>query len=757
WKDLITWDDDENLFDPLFDADTTFAGLQGENHVSDYHLSESVTSEQPYLVSAPPSLADGLSSLECNISAPPSILGGSSSFGQVYCTSPSIDTATTSPLVDRLDGRNFGSLGTCDSATSPLAYSREYPILDTRYERIADSFTSTSSLESTTETVFNPHVAGSSHSFSGLDVRTSQVFANVGTWTDQPLIIEPISEADEPSTEVVPIAIPYSTPHSSNGTSTLFPRSEDLENHIRSRAVTIPQSNRRPMSYNAAVQSHWASMVPPILSVSPVAQNRPLGSTLSLSRSSSHARSRRSAATPSPTPEGFGWVSYQMNSHTKRLTPTSTEGMQGRTPRGRKKGLNAEQRHNAALMRIIGACGNCQRRKEKCDPGTPCKSCLEHYKGDLVNHPCRDRVLSDQSGTFLSKKSAWHPTARSLESFIASSSFNRVPDVIYNIPLCFGFGPPLYLLVHALNIEEEQERLHEHVIYAWPPGSGTGSKYTHAVLPALLTKESMLSLMEILDSHLSLLVSHHFRQFPLFCSPLRILREVYIFSRSRSPHCRTLHQALKLLVLVHIGGDISLPSPKENPALSQLVQSTMDRPDNITPTPCFIRSQFGSIMPDLALGLMKEVLSSLELLLLNRECDDWPMALAVLITVLMVIESIHYHAAKLPYHNSFDTLVPWTSTKEENHEVDEKSVNTLLSFYSSCFAGCHARLRPDWEGEAASQTQCKSPSPEDIFVEGVRQSIKMANDGGYMLRKATDKRQDDDMDYFFDRLVARLL
>ena len=140
----------------------------------DYHLSESVASEQPYLASAPPSLADGIPSLD--VSAPPSILDGSSSFGQVYCTSPSFDTTDTSPAINE-DGRYFGSFDACYNAAAPL---QESPILDTRYERIADSF------GSTPETVFNPYVAGSSHSFSSLDVRASQVFTNIGTCKQSP-------------------------------------------------------------------------------------------------------------------------------------------------------------------------------------------------------------------------------------------------------------------------------------------------------------------------------------------------------------------------------------------------------------------------------------------------------------------------------------------------------------------------------------------------------------------------------------------
>jgi hypothetical protein len=737
WQDLfVAWDGE--LADPILYNDTSFSGLSGDNLASNYHFSESIDSEQPYLVSAPPSLADGLPSLEYTVSAPPSILDVSSSFGRGYCLSPSCD---------------FGSIDACDSTLSPLEFSQEAPILDTRYERIADSLLADGRSDTSAGDVFNPYVAGSSHSFSGLDVRASQML-NLGTWIDQPQIIEPIAEADEYSMEATPIPISYPQSQTSSNFMS-YTQSDQFEQQNRSRAVTIPQSNRRPASYNAVVgQSQTTQGVPPMLSVSPVAHRRPR--SVVLSRSNSRTSSRRGMATPPPSSESLGWVSYQMNTQTNRLAPTSTEGAQGRTARGRKKGLTAEQRSHAALMRIIGACGNCQKRKEKCDPGTPCKSCLEHYKGDLINHPCRDRVLSDQSSAFLSGGLGWHPTDRPLETFLGLDKFNTLHASTYTIPLNFGFGPPLALPVHPLHIDDSQSHLHEHVIYSWPPESIVGVKHTHAVLPAVLTRDAMFSLTQTLDNHLSLLVLQHFRHFPLFYSPLRVLRDVYLYFRSRpagSSQSRTLHQALKLLVLVHIGGDITLPLPSDDPELSRLVQGTMDVPNDLAPTPCFIRSQFGKVMPSLALSLMKEVLSSLEQLLLNRDSDDWPMSLAVLIVVLMTVESIHYHAAKVPYHSSFD--VPKSASLEEGHDVNDESVKTLLAFYAACFAGCHARLRPDWDGEATLPH--RASSPEDIFVESVRESIKKASDAAYLSRKATEPRQGDDMSYFFDRLVARLL
>lgn len=742
WQDFVAWDGDD-LFDPMFDGDTGLLGLQGNRFPQDYHLSESVTSEQPYLVSAPPSVIDEPPSLAFTVSAPPSILDGSSSYGQVYGTSPLLDVHNTSPLVGSGDARYFGSFDACENNIATSSYRQESPILDTRYDRIVES--PVGSLGTSPGTVFNPYLAGSSHSFSGLDVRASQVL-NAGTWVDHPQIIEPIAEGDELSTGAVPIAISHHNPQSFNGSFTSCPSPGTQEHYSRSRAVTIPQSIRHPASYNQRVA--------PALSVSPVAR-RPRSATLS--RSNSRTESRRKLGSSSPTTDNFGWVSYHLNTHTNRLAPTSTDGLQGRVLRGRKKGLTAEQRAQAALMRIIGACSNCQRRKEKCDPGTPCKSCLEHYKGDLVNHPCRDRVLSDLSSAFLSDRLGWHPTARSLDSFIAPNNFNVADGITYTIPLQFGFGPTLLVPVHALHVENGQTLYHDHTVYSWPPESSSGSLHTHAVLPAVISGTAMSNMMQTLDNHLSVLVMHHFRAFPLYMSPLRILREVYVYFRSlptSSPHFWALRQALKLLVLVHIGGDITL-STESNPVLNQLMRDTMDTPGDISPSPCYIRSQFGSIMPGLALNLMKEVLASLEQLLLNRDCDDWPVTLAVLITILMTIESIHYHAAKAPYHSSFDPA--HTVNAEEDLRFDDQGVKTLLDFYRACFLGCHSRLRPDWEGESSSTQNLGIASPHDIFIESVRGAIKKATSAGYLSQKATENRDGNDMEYFFDRLVARLL
>ncbi|USP79896.1 hypothetical protein yc1106_07170 [Curvularia clavata] len=754
WQDLVSWDDE--LYDPFFQGETNYTEARGGSFSANSQLSGSYTSEPTYVVSTAPSVIDVPPSLEyTGVSASPSTLD-EQSFGYPYSTSPSFGKTAASPLAIPRDNQYYGSFGASDNALlSPLGNITESLILDTRYERIPETFASpTSSLESITETVFNPHVMGSSHSFSGLDMRASRAFSNWSAWSDQPRIIEPIAEDEGGRAEAVPIPIPQPLSQSYNSIfPSLMPSQGSIELHSHSRAIAIPDAVRRPASYNNRTNNSGPTRrAPSIPSGSPLASRHPRAAALSRSASSS----RRKSSTPSPTSDSYGWVAYQPNPLTNRLAPTTTDGMSGRAPKGRKRALTPEQRRHAALMRIVRACSNCQRRKEKCDPGMPCKACLEHYKGDLVNHPCRDHTLRDLSGAFLSDRLGWHPTARGLESFIPTGHFKILTDAKYTVPLNFGFGPAFPVSVNAVQLDEHP-LVHEHIVYSWPPEPFSGPPHKHAVLPAVLCPDAQANLWQTLDSHLSLLVTHHFRAFPLYCSPLRILREVYIFSRSLPPntaHHDVLHEALKLLVLVHVGGDITLPPRSESPVLTQLICSTMNIAEDLTPTPCFIRSQFGAMMPGLAHSLMKNVLSSLEQFLLNKDCDEWPIALAVLITVLMTVESVHYHAAKLPYHNLYGTNSA-SSSAEEDLAFNEQGVAELLDFYKACFSGCHARLRLDWEGET-SQSQTAS-TPADRFVQGVQTAIKQANNDGYLVKKSKETRQDDDMSYFFDRLVARLL
>ncbi|KAF2255398.1 hypothetical protein BU26DRAFT_155323 [Trematosphaeria pertusa] len=755
WQEFVAWDGNGELYDEFFQGDASFASTSAgyDESFTSNGYAQSVTSEQQCEPSSATSIADGLSSFDYVLSAAPSVVGDPSPLGQGHSwLNGSPSTTATSPLVGRDPSAFQGPFSLCEDNLSPQRTTTSSPFFG--------SLGSHSSYHTASASLFNPHIASSPHAFSNLDVSASQAFSNVGTWVETP--IEPIPELDHGG--AVPIPIPQAGSQSFSNTFSSRPWSSEMpQQQVRPRAITIPQSNRHVPAMASQQQTH---QVPPMLSVSPVATRPPRSAPLSRSISKSEPRrSRNKMGTPSPTTKALGWVSYQPNLQTNRLVASGAEGNRGRRPRGRVGPLRAEQRTHAAYMRKFGSCSNCKRRKERCDEGIPCKSCLNYYKGDLINHPCRDQLLSDLSGTFLAERLGWHPTARAVNSFIAADSYHVLTGFSYTLPLNFGFGPELRLPVHALQVEDADALCHEHVIYSWPPSSSSEEMHTHAVLPAVLTHEAESNLQDTLDAHLLLLVKHdaHFRSFPLFRSPLRILNHVYIFFRSlpvNTPYSHLLQQALKLLVLVHIGGDLTLPPPSTDLNLAQLVRTMMTISDAITPTPCFIRAQFGSVMPLLALRLMKEVLLSLEQLVLNRECHEWPFALATLIVVLMTVESIQYHAAKRPYHDVYGSGVS-RSKLEQDSQVDDEGVESLLKFYSACYPGCHARLNPEWQGESSSHSSSLNAStmnPEDRFVENVREAAKRASPGGYLDRKASEeKRVDEDMGFFFDRLVARLL
>ncbi|KAF2185039.1 hypothetical protein K469DRAFT_632778 [Zopfia rhizophila CBS 207.26] len=772
WEDLVLWDGE--IHDPLFGAP--------EHHVPESFPLD-LHSAPP---SAPPSLFDGLSSLDhafSALSAPVSFadgpVSGDYTFSWLSSASPSFSTTATSPLIGRNDGVHRGPFDPFGAPPSAFATNPSSPLIKRHESAHTGTFGSFDASESAASPqTFNPFVASSPQAFGSFGEASSQEFANVGGWADQPQIIEPIPELEHERAVTIPQPNPRS--YNSNYGSLPWAQETPLE-QPPARAITIPQTNQRAASYNTNfLSSPRAREVRPVLSVSP--DFRPRHRSIALSRSVSRSEPRRSRGSlipPSPTSNTLGWVSYQPNHQTHRLVPSGADGNRGRRQRGRTKALTTEQRRSAALMRVIGACSNCKKRKEKCDPGIPCKSCLEHYKGDLINHPCRDRLLSDLSESFLSDSLGWHPTIRALNNLadgIGPNKVNPLTSMTYTIPLILGFGPYLHVQVNALHVQDTNALYHNHIVYSWPPSTSSRSVHTHVVLPALLTPAALTTLQDTLDTHLSLLVTSHFRSFPLYCSPLRILREIYVLYRSlpaNSPHSRLLHQALKLLVLVHIGGDLTLPLPPTDPVLSQLIHASMaefpDLESEISPTPCFIRAQLGSVMPELAMSLMRDVLSKLERVLLDRECQEWAIALAAILVLLMTVESIQYHDAKLPYHHSSNTNSDaGRNIGQETGRLDVQGAKSLLTFYSACFSGCHARLKPDWEGDkdiassyAKSGSRQEDPvsglRPEDKFVESVREAVKRAGQAGYLSAKVNKERDEGDMGWFFDRLVARLL
>jgi hypothetical protein len=759
WEQLVALD--EEIFDPLFQGDTSFTdGSYGYDdcYAVEAHRPESVGPEHPYRISTAPSMVGGLSSFEFNVSAAPSFIDEHSpaiDTFSLFSTSPSFSTTATSPIITGTDEAQFGSFNEYDYITFADHRVTESPHLE--LDELSPSW-SVHALHAPTSQPFNPFIPGTAHSFNARDVNASQAFSNADGRAGQPRIVEPIPELEQSGGMAIPYANSPFTNLDDSFSSSAVTRSEHAA-HSPAGAITIPMPNRRVEDYHAELpRSRWTPQVPPMLSVSPEARRRPRSTTISRSNSRNAARrTRNSLTTPSPTSNTFGWVSYQRDAKKNKLVPSSIDGNVGRRQKGRTTGLSTEGRKKAAAIRAIGACSNCQKRKDSCDDGFPCKSCLRYYKGGLINFPCRGRRLSDLWKTFLSDDMAWHPTARPIESFLGPNLFSVSRDITHTLPLTFGFGPALDVSIHPLQVGEINALYHNHIVYSWPPTQSNGDVHTHAVLPAVLTPNALFSLSQTLDAHLLHLVSQeaYFRLFPLYTSPLRILEDVYIFYRSLaigSSQSQLLSQALKLLVLVHVGGDWTLPSCSES-VLEQLARTTVGCVENhILPTPCFIRSQIGSVMPALAQSLMREVLSSLEQLLLNRVCQDWPTALAVMIVLLGTVESVHYHAAKLPYHYLYDGARHDSDaiTPTRDQMVDDQGVGDIFKFYMACFSNCHSRLHEDVGPQEHAY-------PEDVFVDGVRKAVRWASSEGYLQKKATEERDSEDMAWFFDRLVAKFL
>lgn len=446
-------------------------------------------------------------------------------------------------------------------------------------------------------------------------------------------------------------------------------------------------------------------------------------------------------------------VQCEYDKRSRRMGPSRDSSLKGQKARGRKRGLSPKSRKHAALMRIIGSCTNCKRRKEKCDPGTPCRSCVVHFKNDLVRYPCRGVTLEILADSLLNNQVGWHPTERTLDDFLGPGKY-IIGYQDLNVPLNLGFGPLLHLRARVVYPNDESQLYHVHCIYSWPPRSVGALIYRQAdeiVLPAILSEPSGLG--RELDDHLSLLVNQHFKRFPLFCSPFHILRDIYILYLSLpKTQSLILHQALKLLVLVHVGDIVQIPAG--NPVVQSILDSVLTHArGEVRPTPCFIRGQLGAVIPNLARNLMKDILTQLERLSLSRDCKNFEIILSTTALLLMTVESVQYHAAKEPYHASLTRpMHPMDFSGRTVPPLDDGAAEKLLHFYRICYSGCHERLQcdPTYDWDLSD-----NKSPPERFLDNLRKALGEARP--YLVKRShVQLERDGDMSCFFDRLLARL-
>ncbi|RDI80042.1 hypothetical protein Vi05172_g10013 [Venturia inaequalis] len=469
---------------------------------------------------------------------------------------------------------------------------------------------------------------------------------------------------------------------------------------------------------------------------------------------------------PSNTPgnHALALAHRQPTGRNKRSSPGP--GFGKKSSRGRKGPLRLNDRFTTSEMRKVGACQACRDRKTKCDKGFPCRACITYYKGDLVQHPCRGIHLDHVADKILLCGNIFPKDHGLFGTHLqkAGSTFTICLEV--------GFGKafawPAEILVPQHGNIYSTELRHSHVVYLWRPPATIGQnekvervRQDHWVFPSMLM--DTVDLTVAMDKHIESLLddSVGFRSFPLYRSPLQVLKAIYLYykkSLHEPKQKQLLRQALKLLITVHVCGDIKV-SPSH--ASQTIINDYFPYVHHSEITPCYIRSQLGPVFKEIASKLLKEVLTSLELHCLDKNYAHFPVVICTFAILFMSVESIHYHAARDPYHadhsyHSDHTAMNDDHTATQNGnpstiipatpEAFEKSTGVieLLSFYRACFSKCHS--------ERFSTSAETSSVP---VVESLREAVRNAKT--YLEHRGSDcVDTEGDITIFFDRLLAKL-
>lgn len=360
-----------------------------------------------------------------------------------------------------------------------------------------------------------------------------------------------------------------------------------------------------------------------------------------------------------------------------------------------------------------------------------------------------------------------------------------VGNTVYQIHLNLGFGAPFKVEIKLVTPKDKDKLVHRHIKYPWQPNPMKPTKKLSSrdfVFPAILADTQ--NLPAALEGHISELLDNqaNFRQFPLYRSELAVLQQIYIYYQSlpqvdfqeatRLSGRITLRQALKLLILVHIGGDTELDVTcrcRPHNIVAQYFPEIQDS-EPVVATPCFIRGQLGPIFAQLARKLMKDVLSRLEILSFSRDnCQHFPIILSTFAVLFMTVETIQYHAAKESYHASYDSEAARALDKTHVDANEQEGVENLLNFYNACFGNCHANLHNHNQttyskfAAAAARTNVGGGEADRERTVAYLQTIKDAVDRArhYLVRKKDggilgEGLGKGDMSVYFDRLLAKL-
>ena len=349
----------------------------------------------------------------------------------------------------------------------------------------------------------------------------------------------------------------------------------------------------------------------------------------------------------------------------------------------------------------------------------------------------------------------WRPGSRNLLTYFSGCSF-QIGNENFTIPLKLGFGEPLTEKVRIIYPENITNLYHHHVIYSWPPNGGDQKKCKRNLqiaFPAELSQEQGLKMR--INDHLTILLLKYFSSFPFYPPQLDLLREIYKLYRgllaAKRDEAYYLHQALRLLILVRISGEVTVD---ESDAVAQeILGRAFDTPlsEYEATHPCYIRSQLGSVFAELARDLLSDVLTRLEVLALNKECSNWHVVFSTFAVLFMAIELVQYQDARIGFHAALDGNLlhsPAFKFSERSQELENNGVNLLLRLYKLCFGGCNSRIH--------DESSATPPGEAGRFLAKIRDIYTRTQP--YLRRQSlTSVRNVLHMSDLFDRQVAKLI
>jgi hypothetical protein len=154
---------------------------------------------------------------------------------------------------------------------------------------------------------------------------------------------------------------------------------------------------------------------------------------------------------------------------------------------------------------------------------------------------------------------------------------------------------------------------------------------------------------------------------------------------------------------------------------------------------------------------MRQVLTELEILSPTQDCSRFPMVVSTFSILFMVMESLQYHLAKLPYHTYYDNpqtiqnLARDQSTTRNMDELDGADI--LLRFYKA--TACHAQLKRLADPIPLHPSLTSFELDPTGFLPELKSAVEKAS--GYLNERLKIKTVPKaDISGFFDRLLAKM-